>query len=331
MAIAAAQMDYGDRIATINAVLTSPGSPGPMFSRYDLFQTLLFAGEPISATFVRQGLEEALAKVASKSWLSQDEWWPLGRWFELLALTDQPELLVDLVQKLPPALKLANNLDRVVVALGFAAEAGGAYKTLLALAEIIPGLDTVYSYAGTLVRMDSLEAVNPLVSLSFDPKRSASLGHGFFNESNLLAAGLVKHPVAKRDFLARLMKTPPSIAPIHARVLAEVVDQQDVLSLLPYCAPDGGDLISQALENAVRDLAVVNRSIEGTNAYEREPSDLSWLRSNLFRLYLEQKPSARFAVKLLGVIDRQRDEYGRPSSEPRHPDIETGRPWPPNG
>ena len=167
------------------------------------------------------------------------------------------------------------------MALGFAADAGAAYKTLRALAEIIPGLDSVYSFSGALVRMGSIEAVNHLVSLSFDPNRAALMGHGWFKESNLLAAALRNQPEAKRDFLARLTKTPKSIAPFHARVLAEVVDQQDVISLLQYCAPGGDDLISQALENAVRDLAVVNRSIEGTNAYEREPSDLSWLRSNL--------------------------------------------------
>jgi nucleotide-binding universal stress UspA family protein len=329
MAVAVAQMDYGDRIGTINAVLNSPGSPVPMFGRHELLQVLLFAGEPISAAIVKQELEAALAKVMAKSWRSQNEWWPLGRWFELLAFTDKPELLIDMVEKLPPDLKLANNLDRVVQALGYAAEAGTAFKTLQALAEIVPGLDTVHSYAGALVRIGSLEATNHLVSLSFDAKRATSIGYGFFNESNLLAAALREHPEEKRDFLARLIKTPTSMAPIHGRVLAEVVDQQDVLQLLQYCDPAGSDLISQALEHAVRELAVVNRSIEGTNAYEREPADLSWLRSNLFRVYLEQKPVARLAAKLLGVVDMQRDEYGRPPSEPRHPDIETGRPWPP--
>jgi nucleotide-binding universal stress UspA family protein len=329
MAIAVAKMDYGDRIGTINAILTSPGSPVPMFGRHELLQVLLFAGEPISAAIIKQELDEALTKVMAQSWRSQNEWWTLGRWLELLAFTDEPESLIDQVEKLPGDLKLANNLDRVVQALGYAADAGAAFKTLRALAEIIPGLDAVHSYAGALVRIGSLDAANHLVSLSFDPKRAASIGHGFFNESNLLATALREHPEAKRDFLARLTKTPKSIAPIHGRVLAEVVDQQDLLSLLQFCDPNGSDLISQALEHAVRELAVVNRSIEGTNAYEREPSDLSWLRSNLFRVYLEQKPSARLAAKLLGVIDRQRDEYGRPPSEPRHPDIETGRPWPP--
>src|SRR5258708_4805190 len=99
---------------------------------------LLFAGEPLSPSIVKPELEAALGKVMAKSWRSQDEWWPLGRWFELLAFTDDPESLIEMVNKLPSDLKLANNLDRVVQALGYASEAGAAFKTLQALAEIVP-------------------------------------------------------------------------------------------------------------------------------------------------------------------------------------------------
>ncbi len=35
-----------------------------------------------------------------------------------------------------------------------------------------------------------------------------------------------------------------------------------------------------------------------------------------------------FAAKLLGVIDKQRDMYGRPPSKPRHPDVASGAAWP---
>ena len=34
------------------------------------------------------------------------------------------------------------------------------------------------------------------------------------------------------------------------------------------------------------------------------------------------------AARCLNYIDKLRDEYGAPESEPRHPDITSGRPWP---
>jgi len=37
---------------------------------------------------------------------------------------------------------------------------------------------------------------------------------------------------------------------------------------------------------------------------------------------------AKLAKDALNAIDELRDEYGAPESEPRHPDIESGRPWP---
>ena len=37
---------------------------------------------------------------------------------------------------------------------------------------------------------------------------------------------------------------------------------------------------------------------------------------------------AALASACLTAIDKLRDEHGRTDAEARHPDIETGRPWP---
>jgi hypothetical protein len=324
LATAATQMDYGSRIGTINAVVTAPG---PMSGRHGLLQVLLFTGEAISAASVRQGLDEALAKVVGQQWRSQNEWWVIGRWFELLAFTDAPELMIDAAEALPSDLKQAHNFDRVVTALGHA-DPGAAFKTLLGLAEKIQGLEATHSYPGALVHIGSLEAAKHLMSLSFDPQSTHISGHGWFSFANALTAMLIKHPSVKREFLARVTEKRDSLAPIHARVLSEIIDQKDVISLLQHCDPSGNDPISQALEHAVGELTMARHSIEGTNASEREPADLSWLRSELFRVYLKHEPIAGFAAKLLSIIDIQRDMYGRPPSEPRHPDVGSGAPWP---
>lgn len=41
-----------------------------------------------------------------------------------------------------------------------------------------------------------------------------------------------------------------------------------------------------------------------------------------------QTREASLATEALNAIDELRDEYGAPGSEPRHPDIESGRSWP---
>ena len=34
------------------------------------------------------------------------------------------------------------------------------------------------------------------------------------------------------------------------------------------------------------------------------------------------------AARCLNRIDEIRDDYGAPENEPRHPDLESGQPWP---
>jgi hypothetical protein len=38
--------------------------------------------------------------------------------------------------------------------------------------------------------------------------------------------------------------------------------------------------------------------------------------------------STDFAARCLNLIDKIRDDYGAPESEPRHPDLASGKAWP---
>jgi hypothetical protein len=52
------------------------------------------------------------------------------------------------------------------------------------------------------------------------------------------------------------------------------------------------------------------------------------LRKELFGMVQGNTPTAQLAWKCLTRVDELRDEYGPVESEPRHPDITSGRPWP---
>jgi len=235
--------------------------------------------------------------------------------------------MIGLAAALPADLKQADNFDHVVLALGHA-DGGPAFTTLIGLAAEIHGLETTHYYPGALAHIGSLEASNHLVSLSFDLQRTNISGHRWFSLANALSAMLRKHPLAKKEFLVRVTEDRDSLAPIHARVLTEIIEQKDLLSLLQHCDPEGSDPLSEVLEHGVKELTMIRRPIDGTDANELEPSDLSWLRTELFRIYLKQEPLSSFAAKLLSIIDRQRDVHGPSLSERRHPDVTSGAPWP---
>ena len=53
------------------------------------------------------------------------------------------------------------------------------------------------------------------------------------------------------------------------------------------------------------------------------------LRKRFFEMLVNgNSVEARLASECLRAIDEIRDEYGYVDSEPRHPDITTGVPWP---
>jgi hypothetical protein len=52
------------------------------------------------------------------------------------------------------------------------------------------------------------------------------------------------------------------------------------------------------------------------------------LRIRLFRMAHEDPKRRKSAFELLGQIEVWRLEYGRPTDEPRHPDLTSGKAWP---
>jgi hypothetical protein len=85
------------------------------------------------------------------------------------------------------------------------------------------------------------------------------------------------------------------------------------------------------LQNAIREAALSQQPAPGwSGAYELHPVPLPDLRKTLFGMLTDHSPEvAALAEACLTAIDELRDEYGSTEFEPRHPDVETGRPWPP--
>jgi hypothetical protein len=69
---------------------------------------------------------------------------------------------------------------------------------------------------------------------------------------------------------------------------------------------------------------------ENTNAYTQHARASNDLRTRLFRMVADDPKRRKSAFTLLGQIEEWRLEHGRPAGEPRHPDLASGEPWPPN-
>ena len=80
---------------------------------------------------------------------------------------------------------------------------------------------------------------------------------------------------------------------------------------------------------AIRDIALRKEPVEGwSGAFEYQPVAIAKLRKDLFAMLNGTPQEAALAAACLADIDQLRDEHGSVASDPRHPDIESGRPWP---
>jgi len=68
---------------------------------------------------------------------------------------------------------------------------------------------------------------------------------------------------------------------------------------------------------------------QSPNVFTEHARASNELRARLFRMVMEDEKRRKSAFVLLGQIEEWRLEYGRPTGEPRHPDLASGQPWPP--
>ena len=76
--------------------------------------------------------------------------------------------------------------------------------------------------------------------------------------------------------------------------------------------------------------AFVERRPDGqdSNVFTEHARASNELRVRLFKMVLQDPKRQKSAFMLLGQIEQWRLEHGRPTGEPRHPDLASGQPWP---
>jgi hypothetical protein len=178
-----------------------------------------------------------------------------------------------------------------------------------------------------------------LLLLSFiDPEVSDGFGSVTVPDyaANLLAARISDIAQANAEVGERILQlcTQP-LSPQQRLILAKIVARLDA----PQALLAGLDLIDDGssqpipydLWRAIEEIFLERRPHEEVaQSYTLVPRSAIGIRKRLLEM-AEKSDSrrARSAYDLLGQIEEWRLEYGRPSSEPRHPAYESGKPWPP--
>lgn len=102
--------------------------------------------------------------------------------------------------------------------------------------------------------------------------------------------------------------------------------EQDMVSFGLQILDNSHDTVRCSNEMLLR-LFTGREPIDNAGAYEIYPRSCNMLRQQLFARAIGTELSADLAKSLLCEIEGRRREGGRPSDEPRHPDINVGLPW----
>jgi hypothetical protein len=198
------------------------------------------------------------------------------------------------------------------------------------LAERTPGLLREYEWYRSLLAQwdaDSLELLEAVAAGKYgSPSDIKAGGYRLPGE----VARLLKEKHDGEDLLIARFEEASSGSQkaFLASVICEFATTRSFLALAND--PVGRQTAKRQFHDTLTELTYRKNPLSPDGStYELVPVDATQLRQALFRLTLADDPdTASFALSCLEKIDELRDEYGSIDTEPRHPDIATGRAWP---
>ncbi|MFS8974488.1 hypothetical protein PO002_08260 [Cupriavidus necator] len=294
-------------------------------ARCHLLTSLVLSGEVIDIAFVIEGIVEIFEAAKKEPWiLVQSDGYELREWLSLIPFSTHPMEALAIIRG-KPAPQCEPRFLGDMVSLFAESPSSEAEPMLFALAESDPRFYANADWRGAVLKMDTPSSAQRFVELVTN---GAIASHGIdgLHMGDELAALLQKYP-ALRTKVYRALQSEPSVPgqALLARAIAAAPDEEGFLLLLKLEKEGAiGQVTWQTVERLV--TTQIPSSIV-SNGYDVVPVPAIHIRKALLALTDDGGP-ADSAARCLRLIDSLRDEYGVPDTEPRHPDLASGKPWP---
>ena len=320
LAAVAVALPHGERGEIIDEIVAF----ADRCPRARLLNNLVLSGKIVDVDLVTQGIDDVFEAAEEAQWILTDRN-ELGEWLRLLPFSNRPSEALRAVQALPEQYRAPNSLKEMVVAFGFAAD-DEAESTLFALAESDQRLYAHSSWRDAVTRRGTLSSAIRLVELA---------AQGTFNANSnadqegmvTRIARLIGEQAELRGHIYSLLNSGGEVP--GTRLLLQAVasnpDAEGVLVLVRFEIDGWRELASWGVLMHVVAQSVPSVSWKG--AYEVHSLPAAELRRELMAMTTDGGPNDA-AARCLRLIDRIRDDYGTPESEPRHPDLGSGIAWP---
>ena len=316
-----AQLPHGQRESTIRKLI----SLAPRRARADLLLSLILSGEDIDIKLVADGIAETFEAAKKETWvLTQGGAYQLREWLRLLPFATPVTDLPTIVRGMPDAQRDPRMLEEMVEGIG-TSSSDEAEDVIFKLAEEDPRLYQNHQWRATALRIGTVSAARRLVDLTVSGALDGKSYDGGRWQREL--SGLISEFSEVRAYVYDLLKAGPTTKQpaLLTDAVAEAPDTDGVLMLIDFEMRTGRPFIGW---QAIRSSVTVHTPAENwKGAFDIVPVSAVELRRKLLAMTGsgdKDDPAAR----CLNLIDKLRDEYGAPESEPRHPDLASGKTWP---
>jgi len=319
-------MPHGDKGQIIDALLALPL---PTLAKHDLLAALVHAGYTIRAGILLDGANHLLEAGKEKPWMLGEDGREIRRWLELVPFSDRPAAAFEMLELIDSRTREPWRLRNFLEALRYAPD-DQAEWLLGELARRDPRFLREYTWLKAVAGHNTASSGMLLLDLICKGKLT---GNGHQISARELArelAGLLRSHAELRTNLTERYKTlaPGPGRSIMAAVVRELADPDGLLTLVGGYAAEHRRFDGM-LKAMIEDVALRKDPVGGSDgSYELYGVDISELRRQLFSMLVCGTERSSVAEACLIAIDEVRDEYGRVDTEPRHPDITSGRPWP---
>lgn len=319
LATFAAALPHGRRDEMIQRLV----SLAPRRARAALLRNLVISGETIDTELVKSGIAEVFEAAQKERWIlwEGDE---LSNWLRLLPFTSAPGETFEVVRRLPEFKSKENPLDGLIRALAIA-PGEEAENVLFRLADADQLLYSSREWRGAVFRQCSAAAARQLLALAANGAFADKVGDRWQLAGEI--AGLIASTPDLRGHVYQLLKDGAKTAGLEllAYAVAESPDVDGLVLLIRLEIENNRSFLSRG---TIDGLVTAHLPVEGLRgAYNVAPIPAIELRQKLLAMTTDGG-STDVAARCLRHIDELRDEHGMPDSEPRHPDLTSGRPWP---
>jgi hypothetical protein len=321
LAVTGLALPHGTKRCEIAALLALPQ---PITHKHRVLVAAAQAGELIPATLLMGGLRNLLEAAQTQTWRLDENRGELMGWIDLFPFSDDPSKVHEALALLPEPRRRPYELRRLLEALP-QSPARPALTTLEQLAADNPAFFQEFEWMNALIKIGTeaaAVAVLDRLCAGCIPVRDG------FRLSGALAGWAHKYPTVRAMIIARYRNlSAGKIRRVLEMAMDDFTDEEVFMAMFDGHVNAPHPL--RGLGRAIQNLAIGRKpSEEWVGAFEDFGVPITGLRARLFAMLLANDARAWLAKQCLIAIEEYRDDRGRVSNEPRHPDIVAGRPWP---